>query len=295
MVFSLYLPLRSDIFIQRRNHNRTYLWYDQFLCLYMYMCVCVCVHVCVYIYMLCYAKSLQSCPTLCNPIDGSPPGSAIPGILQARILEWVAISFSNAWKRKVKVKSLSHVWLLATPWTAAYQAPLSMDFPGKSTGVGCHYLLQCVCVYIYIYICVCVCMCIYIFIYIYKVYKTLEFTLITLFSWSLPLTLTSWHMSEEKIDCYRGYECVCAQLYPILCELMDCSPPGSSVHGTSQARILQWVAIPFSKDLPDPAIEPASPALQVDSLLLSHQGIPIRGYSKRIFLNLFTWYDNCFV
>ena len=74
------------------------------------------------------AKSLQSCPTLCNPIDGSPPGSAVPGILQARTLEWVAVSFSNAWKWKVKVKLLSRVWLLATPWTAAYQAPPSMRF-----------------------------------------------------------------------------------------------------------------------------------------------------------------------
>ena len=74
------------------------------------------------------AKSLQSCPTLCDPIDGSPPGSAIPGILQARTLEWVAISFSNAWKRKMKVKSLSRVRLLVTPWTAAYQAPPSMGF-----------------------------------------------------------------------------------------------------------------------------------------------------------------------
>ena len=73
-------------------------------------------------------KSLQSCPTLCDPIDGSPPGSAIPGILQARTLEWVAISSSNAWKWKVKVKSLSHVRLLATPWTAAHQAPPSMGF-----------------------------------------------------------------------------------------------------------------------------------------------------------------------
>ena len=69
------------------------------------------------------AKSLQSCPTLCDPIDGSPPGSPVPGILQARTLEWVAISFSNARKGKVKVKSLGHVRLLATPWTAAYQAP----------------------------------------------------------------------------------------------------------------------------------------------------------------------------
>ena len=74
------------------------------------------------------AKSLQSCPTLCDPTDGSPTGSPVPGILQARILEWVAISFSNAWKWKVKVKSLSHVWLLVTPWTAAHQAPPSMGF-----------------------------------------------------------------------------------------------------------------------------------------------------------------------
>ena len=66
------------------------------------------------------AKSLQSCPTLCDPIDGSPPGPAVPGILQAKTLEWVAISFSNAWKWKVKVKSLSCVQFLATPWTAAY-------------------------------------------------------------------------------------------------------------------------------------------------------------------------------
>ena len=84
------------------------------------------------------AKLLQLCPTLCDPIDGSPPGSPIPGILQARTLEWVAISFSNAWKWKVKVKSLSRIQLSATPWTAAYQASPSMDCPGKSTGVGCH-------------------------------------------------------------------------------------------------------------------------------------------------------------
>ena len=76
----------------------------------------------------CSAKLLQSCPTLCDPTDGSPPGSPIPGILQARTLEWVAISFSNAWKWKVKVKSLSHVWLFTTRWTVAHQVPLSMGF-----------------------------------------------------------------------------------------------------------------------------------------------------------------------
>ena len=135
------------------------------------------------------AKSLQSRPTVCDPRDGSPPGSPVHGILQARVLEWVAIPFSIAWKWKVKVKSLSLVRLLATPWTEAHQAPPSMglsrqeywsglpfpspmqesekwkwsrsvmsnsswphglqpnrllrpwDFPGKSTGVGCHHLL----------------------------------------------------------------------------------------------------------------------------------------------------------
>ena len=82
------------------------------------------------------AKSLQSCPTLCDPIDGSSPGSPDHGILQARTLEWVAISFSNAWKWKVKVKSLSRVRLLATPFTAAYQAPLSMGFSRQESWSG---------------------------------------------------------------------------------------------------------------------------------------------------------------
>ena len=82
------------------------------------------------------AASLQSCPTLCDTMDGSPPGSPVPGILQARTLEWVAISFSNAWKWKVKVKSLSPVRLFATPWTVAYQAPLSMGFPSQEYWSG---------------------------------------------------------------------------------------------------------------------------------------------------------------
>ena len=97
------------------------------------------------------AKSHQSCLTLCDPIDGSPTGSPVPGILQAGTLEWVAISFSSAWKWKVKVKSLSHVWLLATPWTAAHQAPASMGFsrqeywsgvplPSPASGSSHHHL-----------------------------------------------------------------------------------------------------------------------------------------------------------
>ena len=90
------------------------------------------------------AKSLQSCPTLCDPIDGSPPGSPIPGILQARTLEFVAISFSNAWKWKVKVKSHS-VRLFATPWTSAYQAPPSMGFSRQEywSGVPLPSLIWC--------------------------------------------------------------------------------------------------------------------------------------------------------
>ena len=82
------------------------------------------------------AKSRQSCLTLCDHIDGSPPGSSVPEILEARTLEWVAISFSSAWKWKVKGKSLSRVWLLATPWTTAYQAPLSVGFPRQKYWSG---------------------------------------------------------------------------------------------------------------------------------------------------------------
>ena len=88
------------------------------------------------------AKSRQSCPTLCDPIDGSLPGSPVPGILQARTLEWVAISFSNAWKWKVKVKSLSCVRLFTTPWTAACQAPPSMGFSRQECWSECHCLLR---------------------------------------------------------------------------------------------------------------------------------------------------------
>ena len=85
-------------------------------------CICICFAAAA------AAKSLQSCPTLCDPTDGSLPGSPVPGILQARTLEWVAISFSNACKRKVKVKSLCRVQVFTTPWTAAHQAPPSMGF-----------------------------------------------------------------------------------------------------------------------------------------------------------------------
>ena len=87
------------------------------------------------------AKSLQSCPTLCDPIDSSPPGSPVHGILQARTLEWSAISFSNAWQWKVKVKSFSRAQLLATPWTAAYQAPLSMGFSRQEYWSGFCFLV----------------------------------------------------------------------------------------------------------------------------------------------------------
>ena len=102
--------------------------------------VCVCAYSVIsdalHIHGLGVAKSLQSCPTLCDPIDGSPPGSPFPGILQARTLEWVAIAFSNAWKWKVKVKSLSRVRLLETPWTAAHQAPPSMGFSRREYWSG---------------------------------------------------------------------------------------------------------------------------------------------------------------
>ena len=120
------------------------------------------------------AKLLQSCPTLCDPTDGSPPGSPVPGILQARTLEWVAISFSNAWKWKVKVKSLSRVRLLATPWTAAHQAPPSMVFSRQEYWSGV----------------------------------------------PLPSPACISHLKS------------CLTLW----DAMDCSPPGSSVHGNSPGK-----------------------------------------------------------
>ena len=104
---------------------------------------------------VCYAKSLQSCPTLCDPIDGSPPGSSVPGILQARTLEWVAISYSSTWKWKVKVKSLSRVRLLATPWTAAYPAPPSMGFSRQEYWSRVPLPSPCICIFLHfkLYIC----------------------------------------------------------------------------------------------------------------------------------------------
>ena len=153
------------------------------------------------------AKSLQSCLTLCDPIDSSPPGSPIPGILQARTLEWVAISFSNAWKWKVKVKSLSRVRLLATPWTIAHQAPLSMGFSRQEYWSGV----------------------------------------------PLPSPWQIWKPPNE-VKPYRlhiplHYATILLLVTKsclTLCNPMDYSPQVSSVPGISQARILEWVAIPFS-------------------------------------------------
>ena len=158
------------------------------------------------------AKSRQSCLTLCDLIDGSPPGSPVPGILQARTLEWVAISFSNAWKWKVKVKSLSRVRLLATPWTVAYQALPSIGFSRQEYWSG------------------------------------------------LPLPSPQVVLDNVKctnraslvaqtlkicLQCSR--RCVRAkllQLCLILCDPVNCNPPGSSVHGILQGRTLEWFAIP---------------------------------------------------
>ena len=134
------------------------------------------------------AKLLQWCPTLCDPIDGSPPGSSVPGILQARTLEWVAIAFSNAWKWKVKVKSLSRVRILVTPWTLAYQAPPSMGFSRQEYWSG------------------------------------LPFP---------PLKVKGAAAAAKLL-----------QWCPTLCDLIDGSPPGSSVPGILQARTL-WSGLPF--------------------------------------------------
>ena len=165
------------------------------------------------------AKSLQSCQTLCNPIDDSPPGSPIPGILQARTLEWVAISFSNAWKWKVKVKSFSRIWLLATPWTAACQAPPSMGFSRQD--------------------------------YWSEVPFRSAFNYI---SFSKCLRLVFSYLSVKiGEDCSVVSDSLRPRgLYSL---------PGSSVHGIFQAIVLEWSAIFFSRELPNPGIKPRSPTL----------------------------------
>ena len=122
----------------------------------VYLSTCLChrwfIHQCLVVFcilLFCLsAKSLQSCPTLCDLIDARPPGSPVPGILQPRTLEWVAISFSNAWKWKVKVKSFSRIRLLATPWTAAYQAPLFIGFSRQEYWSGVPDLYLCIKCYI---------------------------------------------------------------------------------------------------------------------------------------------------
>ena len=96
----------------------------------------------MYLYAAADAKPLQSCPTLRNPTDGSSPGFPVPGILQARTLEWVAISFSRCMQVKSESEVAQSCPTLATPWTAATRLLHPWDFPGRSTGVGCHCLLQ---------------------------------------------------------------------------------------------------------------------------------------------------------
>ena len=127
MVYWLYVSVYAYAYIYMCVYICMYICIH--MCVYMYIHICVYIHICIYIYMYAAAsKSLQSRPTLCDPIDSSPPGSPVRGILQARTLEWVAISSSSAWKWKVKMKMLRRVRLFATPWTAAHQAPPSMGF-----------------------------------------------------------------------------------------------------------------------------------------------------------------------
>ena len=131
---------------------------EAIICMSMNICILIFFHslshIYIYIYIHAAAKSLQSCLTLCDPMDFSLPGFSIHGILQARTLEWVVISFSNAWKWKVKVKSLSCVWLLVTPWTAAHQAPPSMGFSVQPYWSGVPlpspYIYIDICIYMYI-------------------------------------------------------------------------------------------------------------------------------------------------
>ena len=175
------------------------------------------------------AKSLQSCLSLCDPKDGSSPGSPLPRILQARTLEWVAISFSNAWKWKVKGKSLSPVWL---------SDPMDCSLPCSSV----HGIFQT---------------------------RVLEWIVIA-FS-LLPLQLSKFNIPIKPTMCSVALLC------PTLYGSLDCTPPGSSVPGIFQARILEWLAISFSKGSFWPTqgsnICLLCPAFVGRSLQLSHLGL----------------------
>ena len=164
------------------------------------------------------AKSLQSCPTLCNPIDGSPPGPAVPEIFQARTLEWVAMSFSNVWKWEVKVKSLSCVRLLATPCSTASLFSMEWKF-------ALHLLLR------------------------LKVDFSEEKS-------SIMRKIASFNALKIFYVIYykRVFdECIHAQSCLTLCDLVDCCPPGSFVRG-----IWSWLPCPPPGDLPHLGMEPMS-------------------------------------
>ena len=189
------------------------------------------------------AKSLQSCPTLWDPIDGSPPGSPVPGILQARTLEWVAISLSNAWKWKVKVKSLGLVRLLVTAWAAAYQAPPSMGFSRREYWSGVPLPSPILAV---------------------EQSNSLQMCYVNFTIWTEQKREGKGHPFKK----WGGKRCfsvgMCSQINRVFREgqvnvvavslvghvwlyPMDCRPPDSSVHATLQARILEWVAISSSR------------------------------------------------
>ena len=164
------------------------------------------------------AKSLQSCPILCDPRDDSPPGCPVPGILQARTLEWVAISFSNAWKWKVKVKLLSRVRLPATPWTAAHQAPLSTYWNGLKKN-SC-----------------------------WKIVYAIFYSVNTVFPSQSPsgLWLRSHIFAISFSNAWKWKVKGKSLSHVQLSNPMDCSLPGSSIHGIFQARVLELGAIAFS-------------------------------------------------
>ena len=179
------------------------------------------------------AKSLPLFVTLSDPIDGSPQGSTIPGILQATTLEWVAISFSKAWKWKVKVKSLSHVQLLVTPWTAAYQAPPSMGFSSQEYWSGLP--LPSPVGY------VCCCWVASVVSDSVRPHKTVAHPALPTLGFSNKNTGVGCHF---LLQCMKvKSESEVSQLCLTPSNPMDCSLPGSSIHGIFQARVLEWVAI----------------------------------------------------
>ena len=248
------------------------------------------------------AKLLQLCPTLCDPIDGSPPGAPVPGILQAKTLEWVGISFSSAWKWKVKVNLLSRVWLFKTPWSVAYQAPPSMGFSRQEYWSGMplpspyqtieyiYFMLDffhSIFFFVKFYpdslfilntvwysnVQICHCLCILLLWYIWvvsdlKLLKCWYECSYTCLSDYICTCILSWIYRRSEITKSWKWSHEVKSLSLVWLFATPWTVAYQAPPSLGFSRQEYWSGLPFPSpgDLPNPGIEPGSPTLQADAL-----------------------------